>query len=317
MAEAEFCAEFGRFLDIVEPFNMPLNYFQVMTAFAFWEFARQKVEYAVIEVGIGGLADSTNIVRRADKVCVIADVGIGHRPILGDTLPEIAEHKAGIVQLHNVVFCRKQLPETMRKVHERARAMQADLHIVDDIAPYPFLPPFQRRNFAMATAAAQYVLERDGYGRLDAEQLVTAARTVIPARLEIREVRGKTVVLDAAHNPQKMCALGESLRAGFPNKTFAVLFAPTKGQRSFYENLLAEIVQFASYTIVTGFPPDESGRFGSASPTRLYLLLESLDAKGEVIPDPAEAFAAMHARSEDMLVVTGSFYLLNSIRPLL
>lgn len=317
LPEHEFCAEFGRFLDIVEPFNMPLNYFQVMTAFAFWEFARQKVEYAVMEVGIGGLADSTNIVRRADKVCVIADIGMGHMDTLGKTQPEIAEHKAGIIQAHNAVFCRNQGSEIMEKVRERARAMQADLRVVDDIAQYPFLPPFQRRNFAMATHAAQYALERDGYGRLTAEQLAAAAHTVIPARLEIREVRGRTVVLDAAHNPQKMRALCESLRAGFPGKTFAVLFAPTKGHRSYYEDLLVEVTQLAAYTIVTGFPADITGRYGSASPARLHLLLESLEAKGEVITDPAEAFAALHARDEDVLVVTGSFYLLNNVRPLL
>jgi dihydrofolate synthase/folylpolyglutamate synthase len=317
LPEAEFCAEFSRFLSTIEPFNMPLNYFQVMTAFALWEFAQQKVEYAVVEVGIGGLADSTNVVKREDKVCVITDIGYGHMIILGNTLPEIAEHKAGVIQLHNTVFCRAQAPEIMQKVVERAKLKQADLHVVEDIAQYPFLPPFQRRNVAMATAATQYMLERDGHGRLDAEQLNQAARITIPARLEVRESRGKTVVLDAAHNPQKMHALAESLQARFPDKTFAVLFAPTKGQRSFYENLLNEVVPFASYLIVTSFQPDESGRFGSASPARLQLLLESLDVKGGVIADPAEAFAALHARSEDILVVTGSFYLLNNIRPLL
>jgi len=317
LSEAEFCAEFSHFLDTIEPFNMSLNFFQVITAFAFWEFARQKVEYAVVEVGIGGLADSTNVIQRPDKVCIITDIGLGHVEALGRTLPEIAAHKAGIIQSHNTAFCRNQAPEIMEKVRERAQAEQADMHVVDDIAPYPFLPTFQRRNFAMAAAATQYVLERDGYGRLTAEQLSTAARTVIPARLEIRDVRGKTVVLDAAHNPQKMHALAESLRASFPGKTFAVLFAPTKGQRSYYESLLEEVTQFAEYIIITSFPPDITGRYGSASSGRLYSLLQSLDANGEVIPDSAEAFAALHARGEDILVVTGSFYLLNTIRPLL
>ncbi|HSX34541.1 MAG TPA: hypothetical protein VLF62_02770, partial [Candidatus Saccharimonadales bacterium] len=297
--------------------SMPLNYFQVITAFALWEFAQAKVEYAVVEVGIGGLADSTNIVERQDKVCIITDIGYGHVQILGNTLPEIAGHKAGIIQLHNAVFCRGQSPEIMHKVRERAKAKQADLHIVEEVSPLPFLPPFQRRNFAMATAAVQFVLERDGGRPLSAEQLNDAARTHIPARQEVREVRGKTVVLDAAHNPQKMQALCGSLQAQFPGKTFAVLFAPTKGQRSFYENLLVEVATFASHTIITSFPPDHAGRFGSANPQRLQLLLESLDAKGEVIPDPAEAFAVLHARSEGVLVVTGSFYLLNNIRPLL
>ena len=317
LPEAEFCAEFGRFLEIIKPADIALNYFQAMTAFAFWQFAEQRVDYAVVEVGIGGLADSTNVVAREDKICIINDIDFGHTAILGNTLGEIAANKAGIIQLHNTVFCRQQAEEIMAPIRARAQQKQADLHTITGVSTFDFLPPFQRRNFAMAEAAADFAVQRDGLPALPQAAVELAARTRIPGRLELHRAGDKTIIADAAHNPQEMRALAQTVQQLFPGQATAVLFAPTKGPRQFYQGMAAALPGWAAHSILANYPPDASGRFGSADPAVLAKLVAEQGGEAEIASDPTEAFALLKKRPEPVLVVTGSFYLLNYIRPLL
>jgi dihydrofolate synthase/folylpolyglutamate synthase len=75
LPEAEFCAELGKYLELVKQTGVVLNHFELLYAFAYLQFARLGVDYAVVEVGVGGLLDATNTVDRDDKVCVITDIG--------------------------------------------------------------------------------------------------------------------------------------------------------------------------------------------------------------------------------------------------
>jgi dihydrofolate synthase/folylpolyglutamate synthase len=318
LGEARFCADFGRFWKLLEASGVSVNYFQAITAFAFWEFAELKVEYAVVEVGIGGLADSTNVISRQDKVCVITDIGYGHTGVLGKTLPEIAAHKAGIIQLHNVVFCRGQAEEIMAEVRERAQHKQADLYVVNNVAELSFLPDFQQRNFAMAEAAASYVAKRDGLAQPSPEALGQAAHADIPARMEVHDLSGgQTLVLDAAHNPQKVQALVKSVQERFPQAAIAVLFAPTKTRGEAYDEMLAALKPVAPYLFFTSYPSSFAGRFESADPEKLQARWQALGGSGEVIEAPEDAFKTLRQRKEPVLLVTGSFYILNHVRPLL
>ena len=316
LPKAEFCADFARFMQLIEPANLPLNYFQGITAFALWEFAQKGVEYAVVEVGIGGLADSTNVFRREDKICVINDIGYGHMKVLGNTLAEIAGNKAGIIQLHNTVFAREQSAEIMTPIVGRAKTKQADMHTVSATSEYAFLPLFQRRNFAMASAAAGFALERDGAPALTPSQLEQAAHTAIPARMEVHELGGKTVILDGAHNAQKVQALVASIRARYPSQKAAVLFGATKAAPEFFHRMIAELKPLDAHVIVAAFPPLANGKHGSADPQQLAAELAAKDISHEVITDAPAAFRALQKRSEPVLLVTGSFYLLNAVRPL-
>jgi len=131
LPEALFVREMNEFMACVEQGGFTPTYFELLYAFAFWEFARQQVEYAVIETGVGGLLDNTNVVTRSDKVCVLTDIGFDHTSLLGTTLPEIARQKAGIIQLHNAVFCWRQSAEVLAVFRAVTRQKQADLHILD------------------------------------------------------------------------------------------------------------------------------------------------------------------------------------------
>jgi len=319
LPEDVFCERFSQFLELIKPSGIVPGYFEAFTAFAFWEFAQQKVDYAVVEVGIGGLVDPTNVIDRDDKLCVITDVGYDHTKILGETLSEIATHKAGIIQLHNAVFVHQQSEDVMTPIYSRSKQKHADLHIVPESNDYTFLPPFQKRNFSLAEATVAYALERDDLASLTEKQLDQAARLPIAARMEVREHAGKKVILDAAHNSQKMQALVRSLRTQFAGEPMTVILGLHKAGPRFVGRLVHELHPIDAHIIVTGFPPDDMGHFGSADAIKVAAAIEAeIGADNvEVIEDPAAAFTAAISRSEGVVVVTGSFYLLNHIRPLL
>lgn len=321
LPQAEFCTEFGDFLELIKPSGIVPMYFEACIAFAFWQFARRGVEYAVIEVGVGGLVDSTNVVHQPNKICVITDIGYGHVGVLGHTLAEIAAQKAGIIQLHNSVFCHPQGPEIMQQIRARAQQKQADLHEVDEpmAADVAFLPQFQQRNFHLSKAVAQFALARDGgdAARLTPTAIMHAAHTLIPGRMELRTQGDKTIILDGAHNPQKLRALVASLQVQFPDQPVAVLFALTRSSPAFVARMVHELRPLRPYVIATGFAPDPAGHYGSVAAENIQTALQPAALRGEMIADPTQAFAALLARPEQILLVTGSFYLLNPIRPLL
>ncbi len=317
--EPTFCSELNTFAELIEQSGLEPNYFEVLYAFAFWEFARQRVEYMVVEVGIGGLLDSTNVMTRADKVCVLTDIGFDHTKLLGSTLGEIAAQKAGIILLHNAVFCWQQPAEVMQVFEQTAKRRQADLHVLDQGTlpdAYAFLPLFQRRNYELALQTVQYVLQRDG-GRLSEHAKELAAHVRIPARMETFRKNGKTIIVDGAHNQQKLTALAESVRAQYPGKQVAVLAAFTKGDYR-VEQSVAAIVALADYLILTSFAITRTPPRPSIDPARPAAICDKLGyTPYEVIVDLPQAWQAVLARPESVIVVTGSFFFAQHIRALL
>jgi dihydrofolate synthase / folylpolyglutamate synthase len=320
LTEEQFAREFGEFWELVRASGLAATYFEVFTAFAFWEFARQQVDWAVVEVGIGGLADSTNVVTRQDKVCLIADIGFGHRKVLGNTVPEIAAQKAGIIQLHNQAFCFRQSEEVMIPIQKRAAQKHADLHILDQ-PPTPAaladLPLFQQRNFALAEAAITTVLAEEDGPKLGRSVRIRAAHISIPARMEQYQVAGKTVVIDAAHNPQKLRTLTASLEEAFPGQPRALLMGLLSEKGVYLQEMAEAASELSPYVLLTGWPADSAGRYAATEPGKVAAMAEAQGLCFDVEPDCEAAFRRMLERLEPVIVVTGSFYLLNHIRPLL
>ena len=86
LPDEQFCSELEQFLKIVKTAPQAPSFFELLYVFSLWVFARAKVDYAVVETGMGGLFDATNIVTRPDKICIITDIGLDHTHILGDTV---------------------------------------------------------------------------------------------------------------------------------------------------------------------------------------------------------------------------------------
>ena len=317
LEESEYCRVLSEFLELIDAAPVRPSYFELLVAMAYWQFAKRGLEYAVIEVGLGGLLDGTNVVSRQDKVCVITDIGLDHTEILGDTLAEIAAQKAGIIYSHNKVFMYQQDSAVMQVVDAVCREQEASLHVIPDgqAVDDPTLPLFQQRNLGLAIAATQVAL---GEVRLTSEAISSASRITVPARLEQFKVHEKIVIIDGSHNQQKLHVLMQSIQALHPNNPLAVLCGFLHGNEDRWQGGLREIFATAEHVIFTSFSGEQDMPRTSVGATDLS---NFADAEGyhsyTTKADPRLALEHLLQRPEPILLVTGSFYLLNHIRPLI
>lgn len=319
LPESEFIAYVNRFFSLIANTNLTPTYFELLVALAYWVFVEEKVDYAIIETGLGGLLDGTNVVTRPDKVCVITDIGFDHTEILGETLAEIATQKAGIIQQSNRVVMHVQPTEVMRTIEDMAHNKQAWLTVaaVDQpgVKSWIRLPPFQYRNWTLAATTYRVLMIGDKLPTLTAAQQMRASRGTPPGRWEIYKYQGKTILLDGAHNPQKLLALRDSLEA-FGTHSAAVLINFAQAPEKKITDALAVLKPLASTLIIPEFSvgQDLKGRHSVASSQ----LAEHAKAQGfrNVIAEPAleKALARLLDSQEQLLLITGSLYLVSQIR---
>lgn len=321
LAETKYCKQLQKFIKLVETTKIKPTYFELLVAFAYWQFAQDKVDYAVVEVGLGGLLDGTNVVSKADKVCIITDIGLDHTEVLGKTLPEIAAQKAGIIRPHNSVFMYEQDKEVLDVVREVCEAQSAELHEIVPIksAELPKrLPLFQRRNWYLAFCTYGYVTERDGLLQLSEQQLANSTGIKIPARMETVSFKNKTLIMDGAHNAQKLQTLFKSIKAQYPNQDIAALISlkHTKGVRT--QTSLDVIVKYISWLGITAFSGEQDTPYKSVDTAKIAERCHMMGFdQWEIMDDPEQAFTQLLKRPEPILLITGSFYLLNHIRPII
>ncbi len=317
LSEAKFCAYLSEFMDLITQGRVVPTYFELLVAFAYWVFTCEKVDYAVVEVGLGGLLDGTNVIDRADKVCVITDIGLDHVQVLGETIEEIAAQKAGIIQSGNQVFALKQGANILKILRANSTERGGKLEIIQDQAidveiPKE-LPLFQRRNWALAVHVYDFIAKRDG---LSTQAKITVP--IVPARMEIVKIAGKTIVMDGAHNSQKMQALVSSMKARFPNQPIATLLALVNGPDFKVRTDIKSILELSDQVIVTSFGSQQDLLHVSVDSNELIKYCQQFGFKNvRAIEDPKLAFKELLKQPEPVLLVTGSFYLMNHIRPLI
>lgn len=318
LPEVQFCKYFSEYMTVFEVSGLKATVFELMVGFAYWVFAKEKVDYAVVEVGLGGLLDGTNVMNQPDKVCVITDIGYDHTEVLGKALVEIVAQKAGIVHPNNTVFMYDQGDEIMDVVREVCEQQQAELHEVWPLEPKELpksLPLFQRRNWYLALSTYNFLAERDGLKHESQKDLAATTLTRIPARMEILSRRGKTVILDGAHNAQKMQVLAESLRARFPHARFTVVFGLVRSRNFRLRTSVEAILGLGGHMILTSFDVNQEFRRVSVDPARVAEHCHLLGYDDwEVIADPHEAYHAAFERPGDIVLVTGSFYMIDQLR---
>ncbi|MGA9748302.1 MAG: folylpolyglutamate synthase/dihydrofolate synthase family protein [Nocardioides sp.] len=331
------------FLDLVErdpAIDHPVSFFETVVAMAFSSFADAPVDVAVVEVGMGGSWDATNV---ADAtVAVVTPIGIDHARYLGDSPEVIAVEKAGIIKPGSTVVVAEQQPEVARVLAERAAEVGAHV-VVEGIdfgvqhrvaavggqmmslrglrAEYDevFLPLFgahQASNAALALAAVESFL---GEEPLDAELVREAfAQMTSPGRLEVVR-RSPTIVLDAAHNPHGANALAEALEDSFDfNPLVAVVGVMADKD---YEGVLAALEPVVSQIVCTqnstprAMPAEElaevaEGIFGV---DRVHLAPRLVDA----IDQAAGLAEAEGVYGSGGVLVTGSVITIGEARTLL
>ncbi len=234
---------------IDKQFGEPLTYFDLTTAMAFAAFADAPVDVAVVEVGLGGAEDATNVLQA--PVCVITPIGLDHMEWLGDTLGDIAEAKAGIIHPGASVICAAQPEEAVRPILQRCVDVNATvaregaefgvtsrqvavggqllsiqgLGEVYDEVYLPLHGAHQAQNAAVALAAVEAFLGAGVQRRLEPEVVREGfAQVTSPGRLE-RVRTSPTILLDAAHNPAGMAATLQALDEEFALHKLVVVLA--------------------------------------------------------------------------------------------
>ncbi len=319
LSEAKYCDYFAEFMEIEGLLELKPTYFELLVAFAYWVFSKEHVDYAVVEVGLGGLVDGTNVITREDKVCVITDIGLDHTRILGNTLPDIAIQKAGIIHPHNQVFMASQETLVEKVISSYAQSVKARLHIanvIDDIPEY--LPLYQQRNWSLAKSVFNYVSSRDNLSKLDSQSIDKSAHIVIPGRMEIRILNNKTVILDGAHNGAKFEALSKSLVNILGPKKVVFLLGMVQSKEMHLNQVVKFLSPFASEIICTSVQPLQEMPHTSLSPEIIEDAFKSSGMQGVKTVRNLETALGQAMQSEaDTLVITGSLYLLSEVRKLL
>lgn len=216
--------------------------FELITAVAMLYFRRCRCDIVVLEVGLGGALDASNVID-VPEAAVITAMGMDHAAILGPTLGDIAAAKAGIIKPGGAVVSFGGCPEADAVIRERCREQGAQLTEVDfsrlrvvgtgldgtdlEFAPYgalhvPLVGLYQTKNAAVAVTTVE-VLEKRGWeiSRRALEQGL--ASVCWPGRLEVVRRTGPVILRDGAHNAHGMAATVESLRALFPGKKLTIL----------------------------------------------------------------------------------------------
>jgi dihydrofolate synthase/folylpolyglutamate synthase len=314
LEEAEFCRLLGEFIDLPAVKKHKPSYFGLLAAFAFWVFAYKQVDYAVVEVGLGGRLDATNVIERADKVSVIADIGLDHTVMLGNNVVTIAAEKAGIIKKSNQVIVNQQDQEIIEVIQQRTRQVDAELTIVKSVSAPQELPLFQQRNWSLAKATVDFVAKRDGLA-ISGKIAAKSATTIIPARMETIDYGDKKLIFDGAHNNQKILALCQSIKHRYPKQKLAAIVSFTHDKDEELDQKLGYLHGVIDHLIITS---EQDVPKWSIEPD---IVLTAAKTAGfidsEVIPKPSEALEALSKRPEPVILITGSFYLLNLIRPLI
>lgn len=317
VSDKEFAEALDEFIEMIKTSGLELTYFEVLMAMAYWYFVREKVDVAIIETGLGGSLDGSNVVSTRTKVCVITDIGLDHSEVLGRTIEAIAEQKAGIIQPGNRVFMYRQAQDVVEVFKERCNKQKANLVFVDPSTASQFtdLALFQQRNWALAFSVAEAWLKFNKKPTLKPEQIEVAHGTVIPARMEIQKIDGKTLVMDGAHNAQKMQAFVESFQAMFPGKKVPVLLAIKKGKD--YEQVLEILLPITSKLILTSFSSLQDMPFVSADNQVLAKACKKRNFFNFAITDDLKAaYKQLLEEKSDTLIVTGSLYLVAAVHQL-
>ncbi len=312
---------------------MPPTFFDIITTVGILHFRSRGVEAAVLEVGLGGRLDSTNVF--LPDVCILTRIGLDHTEKLGSTLGRIAAEKAGIVKASRPVIAHTQAPEARAVVERRCRETGSTLFWVGedvrveveggaDRSAFSVRTPegvyrglslsvlgrHQRANAAAAIAAAEIFLwKRRGIPLDPALVREALVRTRLPGRIEVL-AHEPLLVVDGAHNPVAVEVLLATVREGLVYRDLHVVFACSKDKDA--TAMLSQLAPSVRRWTMTrfDFPRIEN-------PEKLRGILEEIAPGTEcrVTRSPAEALDDAYRRCgpEDCILCCGSFYLVGEI----
>ncbi len=280
------------------PYGRP-SYFEIILAIAFVYFKKQKCGWVVLEAGLGGRYDATNVIENP-LVTAITNIDFDHTEILGKTLRKIAYDKAGIIKQGSVFFTTEQRQSLLKIFDEVCREKKVSLYALGRQNGY------QEYNIELATAIARHI-------GLSPVQIARGIRnTQLTCRFEIVD-NSPTIILDGAHNRSKIKTTIDNLKkCTFKNVYVVIGMADNKDQLA----ILKQIVPLANHIFFTRF---QTKSRKCAHPKQLLEKSQKFILKGtrsKVYLDSEQALsdAMKLAGADDLILVTGSFFLVGELR---
>lgn len=320
--------ESGRGRDLAGDDKEPTT-FELLTLLAFLVFRKAGCTHAVIETGIGGRLDATNVI--SPKVCIITPIELEHTDILGTTIEEIASEKAGIIKEGVPVFSgfqNRQAASVLRETAEKRKAplffLEEELESLNTLpqsggtgmtvcwkkggkssAELSMFGDFQVENAALALRAALHM----GFGPQEALR-AGLKKAVLPGRMEIAGT-SPPLILDGAHTPSSLRRLCRTFQQTFPESGICI-YGNVSGKRT---EEMAEIAASCFQHIIVSTP----GTFKKSDPVSVFRAVKKHHASAIFEPDPEKALNEAYslAGGRIPILVTGSFYMIGEIKKLL
>ena len=295
--------DFAEMISRVKNSNVTATHFETLTLAAFLYFKIRKVDVAVIEVGLGGTFDSTNII--TPELSIITTVALDHENILGD-LNSIARNKAGIIR-PNTPTITGVTGEQLEIIRAVAKEKNSPLYEINSYQltaksyQLNLRGEYQKFNAAIAIKAAEVL-------GLDKSAIETGlARVKWAGRFEVIENSSGVFVIDGAHNPHGAAALRESLDKNFPSGKRIWLFGVLKDKN--FDEMIKILFRTDDFVIVT---KPESER--AAEPEMICEILRERGIEYLAIENNFEAVERLKNSVGEVKIIAGSLYLIGAVR---
>ena len=298
----------------------PPTFFEATTAMALSYFARERADLSIMEVGMGGRLDATNVIK--PLVSVITNISLEHQDFLGNSLIDIAKEKAGVIkkgvalvtaaEQPSVIKLFKEICERKRSVFRRLgedfryRSKGSEMSYFGINRDLKGLRPgligrYQNRNIALALAVIE-ILETNGFRISERDIRDGLAEIEWPGRLQIIS-SDPLVIVDGAHNPTAVRKLADSITKGFSYDRLIAVMGIMEDKD--IKNIIRLISTVADYIICTR--PDY---YRAADPWRIMKEVNGLGKQGEAVDSMSEGVnkAKSMASSRDLILITGSLF---------
>jgi len=308
------------------------SFFEIITALAFKFFEKEKVDLAVLEVGLGGRLDATNVVN--SDVSVITSISKDHIKTLGDSEEKIAFEKAGILKKDNFVILGNIDQSPKNVILERSKEVGVNkvlefnkdfyfenprYHINENLLDYKGINldlkdlqfkangTFQMQNVTIALATTEAFVEKYKIDLSVDKLRETMKNFVWEGRFDYTEINGKKLILDGAHNVAAAEQLRTSVEVYCPNESKTAMVGILNDKD--YINIAKIISPIFDKIIITSVPSSRG-----KDPEAVFEEFKKWNNNVEFIPDTLEAFMKLFSEKSDVYFVTGSLYLVGKIK---
>ncbi|MGL5000817.1 MAG: bifunctional folylpolyglutamate synthase/dihydrofolate synthase [Cetobacterium sp.] len=303
--------------NIVKELEITPTFFEVTTAMMFKYFSDKKIEYAIIEVGMGGKFDATNIIK--SDICVITNVSLDHTDFLGKTIYEIAGEKAGIIKNSSKVIVGSSNSEFLKAIEDKTKkyvnviekynginymldfnSYKTIIKIEDKVYNFSLFGDYQYKNFLCAFE----VLCELGISKDIIKSGIEKVKW--QCRFEVIQKDSKTLILDGAHNEDGMKTLCKTLKTGYKKEDIVAVVSILKDKD--YGKILGILESCVDEIIFTSLIENTRGQSG------LELYNSSKNIKKSYREDILEAYELALTHPGKIILFCGSFYLLSKFK---